>query len=85
MSNVADPAPTPNAAYFGTLGGVFLSGAAQAARFFDGNTGRLAPCRYKVSGIAPTPVGGGRSAAPATTACPACERLAIYLPPPKFQ
>ena len=40
----------PNATYFGTIGGVFVSGAAQAARFSDCNTGRLAPCRYKVSG-----------------------------------
>jgi hypothetical protein len=31
------------------------SGAAQAARFSDGNTGRLAPCRYKVSGIGLAP------------------------------
>ncbi len=32
--------------------GVFVSGAGQAARFSDCHTGRLAPCRYKVSGIA---------------------------------
>jgi hypothetical protein len=33
-----------------------LSGAAQAARSCDGNTGRLAPCRYKVSGIGRKPL-----------------------------
>jgi hypothetical protein len=31
------------------------SGAAQAARFCDCNTGRLAPCRYKGSGIGLAP------------------------------
>ena len=35
----------------GTIGGIFVSEAAQAARFSDCNTGRLAPCRYKVSGV----------------------------------
>jgi eukaryotic-like serine/threonine-protein kinase len=39
------------ATYFGTIGGILVSGAAQAARFSECNTGRLAPCRYKVSGI----------------------------------
>ena len=35
----------------GRLGAFCVSGAAQAARFSDCNTGRLAPHRYKVSGI----------------------------------
>ena len=47
--------PSPKATYFGTIGGVFVSGAAQAARFSDCNTGLLAPCRYKVSGIGLAP------------------------------
>jgi hypothetical protein len=44
------PWPAPNATYFETIWGVFVSGAAQAVRFSDWNTGRLAPCRCKVSG-----------------------------------
>jgi len=41
--------PTPLA--LGPFGGSFVSGAARAARFSDCNAGRLAPCRYNVSGI----------------------------------
>ena len=41
----------------GTLGGVFVSGAARAARFSDCNTGRLAPCRYKEPSQAQCPRG----------------------------
>ena len=40
----------------GPLGAFFVSGAAQAARFSDCNTGRLAPCRYKVSAIGREPL-----------------------------
>ena len=51
----------------GPLGAFFVSGAAQAARFSACNTGRLAPCRYKVSGF-------GRWGRVSTDAS-ACDRL----------
>jgi tetratricopeptide (TPR) repeat protein len=48
-------APRPMPLTLGPFEGFFVSGAARAARFSDCNTGRLAPYRYKVSGIGPSP------------------------------
>ena len=42
---------SPMPSTLGPLGAFFVSGAAQADWFSDWNTGRLAPCRYKVAGI----------------------------------
>ena len=51
----------PKATYFAIKTAAFCSGAAQAARCFAGltccGTGRLAPFRYKVSGIGLAPFG----------------------------
>ncbi len=58
LANRTNSRPAPNATYFRTIWGRFVSGAARAARFSDCNTGRLAPCRYKVSGSRPAPSGG---------------------------
>jgi hypothetical protein len=52
---LADASPMPLT--WEALGAFFLAERAQAARFSDGNTGRLAPCRYKVSGIGRKPAG----------------------------
>ena len=57
LANRTNSRPAPNATYFRTIWGRFVSGAARAARFSDCNTGRLAPCRYKVSGIGLAPRG----------------------------
>lgn len=51
---------TPVATSLGTVGGVRVSGAAQAARSGDGDPGRLAPCRCQGSGLGARPPAGER-------------------------